>query len=47
MEAALGRRDHCKGGRPAFYPVLKFRMYALHVQHGLSLNGPNICCTTA
>jgi len=30
-------RDRAKGGRPAFDPVLKFRMLVLQAMHGLSL----------
>jgi IS5 family transposase len=37
LSAALGARDHSKGGRPAFDPVLKFRMLVLQALHGLSL----------
>ena len=37
LDAALGRRDRSKGGRPAFDPVLKFRMLVLQAMHGLSL----------
>ena len=37
LDAALGPRDRAKGGRPAFDPVLKFRMLVLQAMHGLSL----------
>jgi transposase, IS5 family len=37
LVAALGTRDRGKGGRPAFDPVLKFRMLVLQALHGLSL----------
>jgi IS5 family transposase len=37
LTAALGTRDLRKGGRPAFDPVLKFRMLVLQALHGLSL----------
>jgi hypothetical protein len=37
LTAALGQRDRSKGGRPAFDPVLKFRMLVLQALHGLSL----------
>jgi hypothetical protein len=37
LAAALGGRDRAKGGRPAFDPVLKFRMLMLQAMHGLSL----------
>ena len=37
LAAALGPRDPAKGGRPAFDPVLKFRMLVLQALHGLSL----------
>ncbi len=37
LMAALGTRDHAKGGRPAFDPVLKFRMLVLQAMHGRSL----------
>ncbi|GIX11521.1 MAG: hypothetical protein KatS3mg116_3231 [Elioraea sp.] len=37
LTAALGTRDLRKGGRPAFDPVLKFRMLILQALHGLSL----------
>lgn len=35
LAAALGARDGAKGGRPAFDPVLKFRMLVLQAMHGL------------
>ena len=38
LEAALGPRDPAKGGRPAFDPVLEFRMLVLQAMHGLSLD---------
>jgi hypothetical protein len=34
---AFGHRELRKGGRPAFDPVLKFRMLVLQALHGLSL----------
>jgi IS5 family transposase len=34
---ALGRSNPCKGGRPGFDPVLKFKMLVLGAMHGLSL----------
>lgn len=37
LDAALGRRDPSKGGRPSFDRVLKFRMLVLQAMHGLSL----------
>lgn len=37
LEGALGRPPRWKGGRPAFDPVLKFRMLVLQSLHGLSL----------
>ncbi|MBW6402109.1 IS5 family transposase [Roseomonas sp. HJA6] len=37
LTATLGPRDRSKGGRPAFDPVLKFRMLVLQALHGLSL----------
>jgi IS5 family transposase len=37
LAAALGTRDRAKGGRPAFDPVLKFRVLVLQALHGLSL----------
>jgi hypothetical protein len=37
LVAALGTRDRAKGGRPAFDPVLKFRMLVLQAMHGLSM----------
>jgi hypothetical protein len=37
LEAAAGRRDPWKGGRPSFDAVLKFRMLVLQAMHGLSL----------
>src|SRR6056297_1203040 len=37
LAAVLGPRDPSKGGRPAFDPVLKFRMLVLQAMHGLSL----------
>ena len=37
LAAALGARARAKGGRPAFDPVLKFRMLVLQAMHGLSL----------
>jgi IS5 family transposase len=37
LVAAQGPRDRAKGGRPAFDPVLKFRMLVLQALHGLSL----------
>lgn len=37
LNVALGTRDRSKGGRPAFDPVLKFRMLVLQALHGLSL----------
>lgn len=37
LDTALGARDRGKGGRPAFDPVLKFRMLVLQAMHGLSL----------
>lgn len=37
LEKALGRPPRWKGGRPAFDPVLKFRMLVLQSLHGLSL----------
>ena len=36
--AAVGRRDPSKGGRPPFNAVLKFRMFVLQSLHGLSLD---------
>jgi hypothetical protein len=37
LTTALGAREGGKGGRPAFDPVLKFRMLVLQALHGLSL----------
>lgn len=37
LTTALGTREGSKGGRPAFDPVLKFRMLVLQALHGLSL----------
>ena len=37
LTTALGTREGGKGGRPAFDPVLKFRMLVLQALHGLSL----------
>jgi IS5 family transposase len=37
LNVALGALDRGKGGRPAFDPVLKFRMLVLQALHGLSL----------
>lgn len=37
LNAALDMRERGKGGRPAFDPVLKFRMLVLQALHGLSL----------
>jgi hypothetical protein len=37
LTAALAADDRRKGGRPAFDPVLKFRMLLLQALHGLSL----------
>jgi transposase, IS5 family len=37
LTTALGKREGGKGGRPAFDPVLKFRMLVLQALHGLSL----------
>ena len=37
VTTALGTREGGKAGRPAFDPVLKFRMPVLQALHGLSL----------
>lgn len=37
LVTALGPRDRSKGSRPAFDPVLKFRILVLQAMHGLSL----------
>jgi hypothetical protein len=36
LATATGRVDRCKGGRPLFDAVLKFKMLYLQAQHGLS-----------
>ena len=38
LESAVDSRNPGKGGRPAFDPVLKFRMIVLQAMHGLSLD---------
>lgn len=45
LTAALGTRDLRKGGRPAFDPVLKFRMLVLQALHGQGLEGGSGCRT--
>lgn len=37
LKLALQRRNPAKGGRPAFDPILKFKMLVLQSMHGLSL----------